>query len=270
MVLGSAFGRTCDTDTNTNTHSTRRRKRLSCIHLPLTHPKVRTPAPSLSESSTPQYPKCLLDLPHSSSFSSSPPRSSQHTDPTCTLHIFFPPLISNHSPPIHKQTPIFTNSSHSTSTADITTFNMFLKTSVASAILSAVCVDAFWRMECPHRLGLARVDPLMSPGVPAQHAHAIYGSNGMSSSPSSSVVVMTLAFLSLHIPTPTPGLYSASNIFWCVGFGVSSGFEQLAAGDCTSCRVTQDKSAYWHPQLYFQDEATEKYEEVDPRGGMLA
>jgi hypothetical protein len=35
-------------------------------------------------------------------------------------------------------------------------------------------------MECPHRLGLARVDPLMSPGVPAQHAHAIYGSNGMS------------------------------------------------------------------------------------------
>lgn len=54
------------------------------------------------------------------------------------------------------------------------------------------------------------------------------------------------------------------------GFGVSSLFDQLAAGDCTSCRVTQDKSAYWHPQLYFRDDTTNQYEEVNPLGGMLA
>ncbi|MBE3048645.1 DUF1996 domain-containing protein [Candidatus Bathyarchaeota archaeon] len=44
----------------------------------------------------------------------------------------------------------------------------------------------------------------------------------------------------------------------------------MAAGDCTSCRVTQDKSAYWHPQLYFKDDTTGEYEEVSPLGGMLA
>lgn len=51
---------------------------------------------------------------------------------------------------------------------------------------------------------------------------------------------------------------------------MSSAFDDLAAGDCTSCRVTQDKSAYWHPQLYFKDDATLEYEEVGPLGGMLA
>ena len=51
---------------------------------------------------------------------------------------------------------------------------------------------------------------------------------------------------------------------------MSSLFDDLAAGDCTSCRVTQDKSAYWHPQLYFKDDATGQYEEVEPLGGMLA
>lgn len=51
---------------------------------------------------------------------------------------------------------------------------------------------------------------------------------------------------------------------------MSSFFDDLVAGDCTSCRVTQDKSAYWHPQLYFKDDVTGEYEEVDPLGGMLA
>lgn len=55
---------------------------------------------------------------------------------------------------------------------------MLTKTYIA-ALLSAVGVDAFWRMECPHRLGLARIDPLVNPGTASAHAHAIYGSNGM-------------------------------------------------------------------------------------------
>jgi hypothetical protein len=42
------------------------------------------------------------------------------------------------------------------------------------------------------------------------------------------------------------------------------------AGDCTSCEVTQDKSAYWTPAFYFQDAATGQFELVEQVGGMLA
>ncbi|KAK2030075.1 hypothetical protein LX32DRAFT_338649 [Colletotrichum zoysiae] len=104
-------------------------------------------------------------------------------------------------------------------------------TVMAAAGFFAAGVEAFWRMECPTRVGLARVDPLMNFGGAAPHVHAIHGSNGIS-------------------PTATYG--------------------DLVAGDCTSCRVTQDKSAYWHPALYFQDSTTQEFELVDQVGGMLA
>jgi hypothetical protein len=38
--------------------------------------------------------------------------------------------------------------------------------------------DAFWRMPCRSRSGLARVDPLVSNGSLSEHAHAIHGSSG--------------------------------------------------------------------------------------------
>lgn len=38
--------------------------------------------------------------------------------------------------------------------------------------------SAFWRMECRGRVGLARIDPMVSPGEVAQHAHVIHGSSG--------------------------------------------------------------------------------------------
>ena len=38
--------------------------------------------------------------------------------------------------------------------------------------------DAFWRMECPGRSGLARIDPIMMPDAAAAHVHAISGSSG--------------------------------------------------------------------------------------------
>jgi len=49
---------------------------------------------------------------------------------------------------------------------------------------------------------------------------------------------------------------------------MTSGFEELRAGECTSCRVKMDKSSYWHPQLYFRDDGTGMYEQVEPNGGM--
>jgi hypothetical protein len=37
---------------------------------------------------------------------------------------------------------------------------------------------AFWRMECPGRVGLARLDPIIDPGKISMHAHSIHGSSG--------------------------------------------------------------------------------------------
>lgn len=39
--------------------------------------------------------------------------------------------------------------------------------------------QAFWRMPCGVRSGYGRLDPLVSPGKLAAHAHAIHGSSGM-------------------------------------------------------------------------------------------
>lgn len=41
---------------------------------------------------------------------------------------------------------------------------------------------AFWRMECRGTTGQARIDPLISPGKVADHAHEIFGSGGEFSS----------------------------------------------------------------------------------------
>lgn len=54
-----------------------------------------------------------------------------------------------------------------------------------------------------------------------------------------------------------------------LGFGISAGYEELIASDCTSCEVSQDKSVYWHPALYFRGDDGE-YTLVDQVGGMLA
>lgn len=40
--------------------------------------------------------------------------------------------------------------------------------------------NAFWRMECPGRVGLARMDPIINPGEVSGHVHAIHGSSGES------------------------------------------------------------------------------------------
>jgi hypothetical protein len=105
---------------------------------------------------------------------------------------------------------------------------LLVTASVASLIGTA---SAFWRMECPGRVGLARIDPIINPGGFSTHVHAIHGSSGLS---------------------PT------------------SNTAELLAGDCTSCRVTQDKSAYWHPAFYFEDAETGEFELVKQVGGMLA
>lgn len=90
--------------------------------------------------------------------------------------------------------------------------------------------DAFWRMPCRGRSALARMDPLMDPGEPSYHVHSVHGSGA---------------------------------------FALDSDGDSLKTGDCTSCAVTQDKSAYWTPALYFMhDNGTASL--VPEVGGMLA
>ncbi|KAF2455618.1 hypothetical protein BDY21DRAFT_365361 [Lineolata rhizophorae] len=101
---------------------------------------------------------------------------------------------------------------------------------VAAAIFAAQPVHGFWRMRCPGRTGVARMDPLVEPGAPSDHAHTIHGGNN---------------------------------------FGFDTGYDDLMASDCTSCAVTQDRSAYWTPTLQFvYPNGTSEL--VGQTGGMLA
>ncbi|KAL2197447.1 hypothetical protein P885DRAFT_77134 [Corynascus similis CBS 632.67] len=106
-----------------------------------------------------------------------------------------------------------------------------MRTDTSLAILASLSgAAAFWRMECRGRVALARLDPLVDPGVPAKHAHAVHGSSG---------------------------------------FSASSTYEDLVNADCTSCAVAEDKSVYWAPVVYFKHE-NGTYQEVLQDGGMLA
>lgn len=54
------------------------------------------------------------------------------------------------------------------------------KLSLAVSLLTVTgSVDAFWRMPCRSRTGLARLDPLMDSGELSDHAHTIHGGGSM-------------------------------------------------------------------------------------------
>ncbi|KAM4066610.1 WSC domain-containing protein [Hirsutella rhossiliensis] len=105
-----------------------------------------------------------------------------------------------------------------------------MKSVVALSAGFVAGANAFWRMECPGRVGIARMDPIVNPGEMSSHVHSIHGSSG---------------------------------------FYGNATCPDLLAGECTSCRVKQDMSSYWHPALYFKHESGE-YELVEQVGGMLA
>ncbi|OJJ95429.1 hypothetical protein ASPACDRAFT_36013 [Aspergillus aculeatus ATCC 16872] len=108
-----------------------------------------------------------------------------------------------------------------------------MKLDVAIVTCLALITDvanAFWRLPCRGRSGVARIDPIMAPGIPSDHVHAVHGSGG---------------------------------------FSMSANEASLKQSSCTSCAVTQDKSAYWAPALYFVHQNGDA-ELVNEVGGMLA
>lgn len=50
-----------------------------------------------------------------------------------------------------------------------------LTSTLALAAALAGPADAFWRMRCPGRTGLARIDPIVNVGEESDHVHAISG-----------------------------------------------------------------------------------------------
>lgn len=73
-------------------------------------------------------------------------------------------------------------------------------------------------------LMMGRVDPIVNPGGPSGHVHAIQGGNA---------------------------------------FGMTMTDTQALTSTCTSSRVKNDKSNYWTPSLYFQDPTTGLLEDVE-------
>ncbi|CAJ2507562.1 Uu.00g087480.m01.CDS01 [Anthostomella pinea] len=108
---------------------------------------------------------------------------------------------------------------------------MAFKSATALALLGASSVDAFFRMECRGSTGLARMDPIMDAGTVSGHVHTVHGSSG---------------------------------------FSLSATFDDLRNGQCTSCAVEDDLSAYWTPALYWHDYDTDEFSIVQQVGGMLA
>ncbi|KAH8146720.1 uncharacterized protein LAJ45_09094 [Morchella importuna] len=95
--------------------------------------------------------------------------------------------------------------------------------------LLALEASAFWRLPCRQSLTVERIDPLTHFGAVSEHVHTIHGGNKFSQSATEAL---------------------------------------LLESTCTSCQVKQDLSAYWTPQLYFQDEAG-MFNKVNQTGGML-
>ncbi|KAJ5794975.1 hypothetical protein N7457_001574 [Penicillium paradoxum] len=100
---------------------------------------------------------------------------------------------------------------------------------VACITLFPSSATAFWRLPCRGRSGLARLDPIVEPGEISSHTHAVHGGGN---------------------------------------FGMSADQDILRESECTSCAVTQDKSAYWHPALFFMH-SNGSAEVVPEIGGML-
>lgn len=73
-------------------------------------------------------------------------------------------------------------------------------------------------------LVMGRMDPIVNPGGPSGHVHAVQGGNA---------------------------------------FALSMTDDQSLKSTCTSSLVKNDKSNYWTPALYFQDPKTGKLEPVE-------
>ena len=121
---------------------------------------------------------------------------------------------------------------------------MILRLILHINVLSSVA-SAFWRLPCYARLGVFRIDPIVSEGRPSQHAHTLHGGQSR---------------------------FCVSGKDRCLTFsldlGFSSSYDALLQSSCTTCAVLEDMSAYWTPPLMFSH-ANGSIEIVPQVGGMV-
>jgi len=75
--------------------------------------------------------------------------------------------------------------------------------------------QAFFVLGCSKPIVVERADPIVNPGVPAEHLHSIMGGDA---------------------------------------FDLTLDYDKTQTSNCTTCSVTKDLSNYWVPTLYFHAE----------------
>lgn len=75
--------------------------------------------------------------------------------------------------------------------------SMILRLILHMNVLSSVA-SAFWRLPCYARLGVFRIDPIVSEGRPSQHAHTLHGGQS-TCCVSVEDRCLTFSLLSLHV-----------------------------------------------------------------------
>ncbi|KAH7030703.1 uncharacterized protein B0I36DRAFT_288299 [Microdochium trichocladiopsis] len=110
---------------------------------------------------------------------------------------------------------------------------MYASFTSRAALVSLAClvarVSAFWRLPCGAPLIVERSDPIVSPGRPSGHSHTIMGANS---------------------------------------FNYTMDGDYTSRATCTTCKVKEDLSNYWFPNLYFQG-ADGSFTPVKQTGGAL-
>jgi len=92
---------------------------------------------------------------------------------------------------------------------------------VCAALLSCAQAAPLWKVFCQGTpLFRGRVDPIVNPGVLAQHSHKVFGGSAFDFGNKST----------------SPTAY----------------YGQIFNSNCTTCSITIDKSVYWVPDLYYQ------------------
>lgn len=121
---------------------------------------------------------------------------------------------------------------------------------LAAFLAAASPVSAFWRLLCHGQVGVVRIDPLADFGMISDHAHAVHGANSMWKT------------------SYKPWQLSKNFAKLCgLDFSFTATVDDLMASDCTSCSITQDRSVYWTPPLYFEDD-NGNFTLVPQKGGM--
>jgi hypothetical protein len=121
---------------------------------------------------------------------------------------------------------------------------MTLKLILYLNVLSSI-VRAFWRLPCYSRLGVFRIDPIVSEGRLSQHAHTLHGGQS-----------------TFCVSVGDRCLTSSLDLSF------SSSYDGLLHSNCTTCAVLEDMSAYWTPPLMFSH-ANGTTEIVPQVGGMV-